>query len=220
MTTRSFLTRLAATGVFTATMAVATPVAAQDASPGAGSEVVACTVEPRDPDVLVGFYFDPQGTPIATPESMTVATEADLPSGEPVDAETEAAVNAVLAELFVCFDFGQYARAFSLMTDNLARQTGPDVANPDEDTAEEVQALLESQLATPLPGDEEIAEGFAIDIGDGRDIRMLEEGRVGGIWAFQGDAVFVVFEQQDDRWLAHEFIDILDDATATGTPMP
>ena len=91
VTTQSFLTRLAAAGVFAATMAVA-PAAAQEASPAA-DEVVACTVEPRDPDILVGFYFDEQGTPLATPEPMTAATEADLPSGEPVDAETEAAVS-------------------------------------------------------------------------------------------------------------------------------
>ena len=67
MTTRSFLTRLAATSVFAVTIAVPAPVVAQEATPSTGAEVVACTVEPRDPDVLVGFYFDEQGTPMATP---------------------------------------------------------------------------------------------------------------------------------------------------------
>jgi hypothetical protein len=219
VTARSSLTRLAATGVFTATIAVPLPVVAQEATPSTGSDVVACTVEPRDPGVLVGFYFDEQGTPLATPAPTSVATEADLPPGEPVAADTEAAVNAVLAEMFVCFDFGQYARGFALMTDDLARQTGPDVANPDEDSPEEVRALLENQLATPVPGGEEIAEGLAIDIGSGRDLRTLDDGRVGGIWTFQGDGVFVVFAEEDGRWLADEIIDIADDAMA-GTPTP
>lgn len=219
MLSRPMLSCLAASGAFAATMIAAAPAAAQETSPAAGSEIIACTVEPRDPDILAGLYFDELGTPVSTPTLMTVATEADLPSGDPVDAETEAALNAVLAELFVCFDSGQYARAFSLMTDNLALQTGPDVANPAEDTPEEIRALLESQLATPSAYDPSQEGRLSPDIGVGRDIRMLEENRVGGIWAFQGDAVFVVFEEQDGRWLAHEFIDILDGGAA-GTPTP
>lgn len=219
MLSRPILARLAASGALAAALIAAAPAAAQEATPAAGTEIIACTVEPRDPDILAALYFDELGTPLATPEPQTAATEADLPAGEPVDAETEAAVNAVLAELFVCFDFGQYARAFSLMTDNLARQTGPDVANPDEDSPEEVRALLESQLATPLPDEEGLGEGLAIDIGEGRDIRMLEDGRVGGIWTAQGESVFVVFEEQDGRWLADAFVGIAETAAA-GTPTP
>lgn len=214
------LTRLAAAGVFAATVSVAAPAAAQEASPAASPEVIACTVEPRDPDVLVGFFFDEQGTPIATPTFTTVPTEAELPAGDPVDAETEAAVHAVLAELFACFDSGQYARALGLVTDDLARQTGPDVTNPAEDSPEEVRALLAEQLATPISNDPAQGEGVLPAPGVGRDLRMLEENRVGGIWAFQRDALFVIFEEQDGRWLVHEFIDILGDAAVAGTPTP
>jgi hypothetical protein len=216
---RPIVVHLAATGIVTATLTVAAPVAAQEASPAAGAEVIACTVAPRDPAILAALYFDEQGTPLATPEPTTVATEAELPAGEPVAAETAAAVNAVLAELFVCFDVGQYARAFSLMTDAMARQSGPNATNPDEDSPEEIRALLENQLATPISGGEERAQNLANDIGEGRDIRMLDDGRVGGVWTFQGDAVFVIFADQDGRWLADEFVDILDDAAA-GTPTP
>ena len=47
----------------------------------------------------------------------------------------------------------------------------------------------------------------------------LEGGRVGGVWTIQGDAVFIVLEQQDDRWLVDEVIDIVEDNAATsGTP--
>jgi hypothetical protein len=214
---------LAWSGLLAATtLTAAMPAMAQDASPTTGSSDGVCTVEPRDVEELVGFYFDPEGMPLATPESPTVDSEAELPPGEPVDPQVEEAVNATLGELFDCFEVGQYARAFALMTDDLARETGPDTGNPDEDTPEEVRALLESQLAgTPVVDEPGMEEGESMDVGQGRDIRLLEGGRVGGVWTVDGDAAFVVFEQEDDRWLVDEFIDIVEDDTAiTGTPAP
>ena len=108
------------------------------------------------------------------------------------------------------------------MTDDLARQTGPDVSSPDEDTPEEVRALLEAQLAgTPVVDEPGMEPGAATEVDSGRDIRALEGGRVGGVWTIEGDAVFVVLEQRDDRWLIDEFIDIVEDeATMSGTPAP
>jgi hypothetical protein len=220
VTIRSVLTRLAATGAITATMAVAAPVAAQDATPAEDTVGGGCTAEPRAIDELVGLYFDPQGMPAATPTPEIAATEANLPAGESVDPEVEAQLNAVLTQIFTCFEAGQYARAFNLMTDDLARQFGPDVSNPDEDTAEEVQALLEAQLTGTPIAEAETEEGLAAaDVGQGRDFRMLDDGRVGGIWTAQGESVFVVFEQQDGRWLADAFVGIAD-AAAAGTPAP
>ena len=161
-----------------------------------------------------------QGTPLATPTAATVDSEAELPQGEPVDPAVEEAVNATVTELFACFEAGQYARAFALMTDDIARQIGPDLSNPDEDTPEEVRALLEAQLAgTPVVDEPGMEQGASMDVGRGRDIRALEGGRVGGVWTFAGDAVFIVLEQQDDRWLIDEVIDIVeDDAAMSGTP--
>src|SRR6187402_3153456 len=57
VTIRSVLTRLAATGAITATMAVAAPVAAQDATPAEDAVGGGCTAEPRAIDELVGLYF-------------------------------------------------------------------------------------------------------------------------------------------------------------------
>jgi hypothetical protein len=64
-------------------------------------------------------------------------------------------------------------------------------------------------------------QGATTDVGQGRDIRVLEGGRVGGVWTIEGDAAFVVFEEQDGRWLIDEFIDIVEDEAAMGgTPEP
>ena len=106
------------------------------------------------------------------------------------------------------------------MTDDLARQFGPYVSSPDQDTPEEVRALLEAQLVgTPMADEPGMEQGASTDVGRGRDIRVLDDRRVGGVWTIEGDAIFFVLEQQDDRWLVDELIDIVeDDATTSGTP--
>ena len=183
------------------------PAEAQEASPAAG-EALGCTAEPRDVGELIGFYFSPEGTPLATPTMSTVTDEAELPQGEPADADTVAAVHAVLEQVFVCFESEQFARAFSLVTDDLARQLGPDLSNPDEDTPDEVRARLEGQLTTTP----EAAE-LQTDLGEGRDVRVLEGGRVGGVWTVEGDAAFIVFEQDDGQWLLDEIIDVAENGS-------
>src|SRR5215208_2237961 len=218
-----YIMRVAGSGVLAATALVAVmPVSAQDASPAAGASGPACTVEPRDVDELIGFYFGAEGTPLATPSAAMFESEAELPQGEPVDPAVEEAVNATVTELIACFDAGQYARAFALMTDDLVRQSGPDLSSPDEDTPEEVRTLLEAQLAgTPVADEPGMEQGASTDVGQGREIRVLEGGRVGGVWTIESDAAFIVLEQQDDHWLVDEVIDIVeDDAAMSGTLTP
>ena len=191
-------------------------VAAQDASPMAGTTAgTACTVEPRSVDELLPLWFGPEGSPAATPtSSASVQSEADLPQGTPADDATVAAINATLHEVFACFDAGQYARAFALMTDNAVSQFGPDVSNPDEDTPEEVRLLLEAQNAvTPTAGEESPPPGSQTVISDARDARVLPDGRVGAIFESEGDAVFAVFQQSGDRWLLDDIIDIEEQGT-------
>ena len=213
MARRSSAVSLAVVGLAAMIAVGGEPVTAQDASPVASPSAAACTLEPRSVEALVGFYFDPAGTPVATPTpaASPVATETALPQGEPADPQTQAAVDAVVAEIFACFDANQYARGFALMTDDLARQFGPDLTDPTEDTAEEVRALLEAQLAgTPVADEEVMPEGERTELSLGRDVRILPDGRVGGIWEVGGDAVFLILEQQGDRWLADEIIEILE----------
>ena len=216
-----YIVHAAGSGVLAATLlAAAMPAGAQDASPAADATGTGCTVEPRDVEELIGFYFGPEGTPLATPTATMFESEAELPQGEPADPAVEEAVNATVTELIACFDAGQYARAFALMTDDLVRQSGPDLSSPDEDTPEEVRALLEAQLAgTPVVDEPGMEQGASTDVGAGRDIRVLEGGRVGGVWAIEGDAAFIVLEQENNQWLVDEVIDIVeDDGAASGTP--
>jgi hypothetical protein len=146
-----------------------------------------------------------------------VASEADLPSGEAADEPTVAAVNATLHEIFACFDAAQYARAFALMTDDAIRQFGPDVNSPEEDTPEEVSALLDAQVAgTPTTDNEAAPSGEHTEVSAPRGARVLDDGRVGAIFESEGDAVFALFARHGDRWLLDGFIDIVE----SGTPTP
>jgi hypothetical protein len=141
-------------------------------------------------------------------------SEADLPQGPPADDATVAAITATIQEIFACFDAAQYARAFALMTDYAVSQFGPDVSNPDEDTPEEVRALLEAQIAgTPTADEESTPSGEQTVISPARDARVMPDGRVGAIFESEGDAVFAVFQQSGDRWLLDEFIDIEEQGT-------
>jgi hypothetical protein len=198
-----------------ALLAAPLPAMAQEASPAAAIGA-ACDAAPRDVEELIGFYFSPEGTPLPTPTMAAATAETELPTGEPADAETVAAVQVVLEEVFLCFENMQYARAFGLMTEDLARAVGPDLSNPAEDTPEELRAELEAQLAsTPAAG-----APLQMQLGEGRDVRVIEGGRVGGIWTVQGDAAFLVFAQENGQWLLDEIIDVMEAPASAGTPAP
>src|SRR6266516_2455843 len=102
--------------------------AAQESTPQPG--IVECTVEPESLDAIVALFFDPSGSPIAqsSTETQSVTSDSELPQGEAADAATIAAIDTTLREWNTCFTLGQYARGFSLMTPNAARQYGPDTS--------------------------------------------------------------------------------------------
>jgi hypothetical protein len=189
--------------------------AAQEASPAAGVPPPACAAEPRPVDEVVALFFGPGGEPLATPPPADpVASEADLPPGGPADPATAASIDATLREWLACFPAGQYARGFALMTDEAARGFGPDLADPSEDTAEEVRALLAGQAAgTPVPGEGAGATGPAIE--GPRGARLLGDGRAGAVWSVGGDAVFLLFAERGGRWLIDGFVDVEEDVAAT-----
>ena len=138
-------------------LALTTPLVtlAQDATPAASNKPTSCDAEPRDLDALVALWFDESGAAVATPATaMMVTDETTLPDGSKPGDDDLAAIEETTRQFLYCMNIaGQYARGLSLVTDELASQGGPDVANPDQDTPEEVRALLEAQMAgTPIPG--------------------------------------------------------------------
>lgn len=178
-------------------------LASQEASPAAGVVCVDVTTQPVDELVeqeSVAFV-----TPAAAPAATTsVTSEADLPQGEPADAATAAAVDEVVQNWIACILIGEEAVVFALTSDDL----DPALVLTIADSEEELRGYLEADLdATPNVGITETATT------PGRDVRVLPNGRVGGIWAVDGDAAFVILEQEDGRWVIDELIDILEAAT-------
>ena len=196
-----------------AALAVSTaPVAAQDATPGAGAaafpitpDPADCRVAPRSPDELLALWYAPDGSPVAaavTP-AAAAATALTIPVGPPADEATVAGVVSTVREVFGCFAAGDFRRATALFTDDLARGFGPESGT----TEEEARAFLE---ATPEPG----VEGEAGEIVAVTDVMELGEGRVGAFVvtreAGQLDTVYAIFEGQGDRWLADTIVDFAD----------
>ncbi len=212
--------RLVATTVVLALLALVGPgvALAQDATPSASPAAgIACTVEPRSIDELLALWFGPEGSPQAPPPlASPVAGEAALPGGEAADDATAAAVAATLKELNACFEANQFARAFALMTDDVVRQFGPTSG----ETLEQVRSLLEAQAAQPVATPE--LTGGQTMVPPLRDVRVLDDGRVGGILVEEGPPVFLIFERQDGRWLIADFLEIgsLGGTPAAATPAP
>jgi len=188
-------------------------LSAQDATPAATPVAVACTVEPRPTDEILALWFGPDGVPVGTPGSSGPAIpEAALPQGRPADASTVAAVDATAREFFACFETNQNTRAFALMTDDLVRLFVPSSDPLQPITAEQIGGyteFLEAQrLVTPASGTERLA------VPPVRDVRVLEDGRIGVILDAEAGTLFLYLERQDDRWLVDGF-DLVDSA---GTP--
>jgi hypothetical protein len=157
-------------------------------------------IEPRSGESLAAIA----GTP--SPE-MTAATEADLPQGEAADEETTAAIIEAERLLVACYNAGDFSRLLTLLTDHaILMAVG---GTPDQST---IDILLSP--ATPSPTDSMISL-VAV-----RDVRVLEDGRVGAIadWGVSSDPTviteinFEVFVKVGDVWL-------LDDEI-TGLPVP
>ena len=220
---------LLATCGLTLSLSLVTPLTslAQDATPAAASDAqpTSCDAEPRDLDELVALWFDESGTAAATPAAaMTIEDEATLPDGsKPEDADL-AAISETTRQWLYCINIaGDYARGFNLMTDNLISQYGPDTTSPDQDTPEEVRALLEAQaVGTPVPGTEGQLRLPAL--AGPRKPRLLEDGRIGAIWSIGGDRVFLIYKNEDGTWLIDEAMDLADPVegtpTADATPAP
>ncbi len=176
---------------------------AQDTTPVAGTFPVTpdpaeCQVEPRSAEEFLAISAG--ATPTA---AAPVASAVEVPLGEAADAETVAAVTTTVREILACFNAGDFPRAFSLFSTDAIRQTAAEDPLPEE----ELRAFLE---ATPeaLPAGERTTLLALTDVMD------LEDGQVGAFLAttdaFTGpDTVYVVFVQEDDRWLIDDIVEFL-----------
>lgn len=171
-----------------------------------------CNVEARATEELLALMFDDQGTPLATVarEDAAAVLEADLPQGEPVDAETEAAINAVVHQWLHCMANGEETRALAVMSDTFAYALMSLIYANYLDAREELRIALDSSsIGTPIA---ELVREFETG---GRAIRQLADGRIGGIWNVEGDKAMFILVRGDTGWLVDEVIDIIEEATPT-----
>jgi hypothetical protein len=187
---------------------------AQDATPGARNVPAPedCMVEPRSIDEITAVLATPAP---ATPEEASASPEAFvLPEGEPADSETVSAIEATMHELLACTNAGDLRAVFALYTDEYFQEVFPTFGPlPQED--------LDFLATPPVESvDVELMQAL-LEI---RDVRVLSDGRVGAIvvtedprTAPEGEETrFVIFEEQDGRWLIDDIVFF----ELAGTPTP
>ena len=195
---------------------------AQEATPAAGvaafpltPDPAECTVEPRPVEEAVALVA--QATPAAAAAAEPAETVA-VPVGELADAETVAGVTATVREVYACFNAGDVARAFALVTDDVLRGFAEEDPIPEE----EVRAFLGATPAA-VPAAQRVAI-LAIT-----DVVRLPGGRAGALVAVADPAIpegpetiHFTFERRGDRWLIAAVVEFhthpAEGAGTAGTP--
>ena len=193
---------------------------ARQATPPAGAEALGpeeCRVPPRSPEAILSVLSTPAsepgaaGTDVPPGEQRTVASEDEFPTGEPADAATAEAAEAVVREFTACFNARDLFRLFSLVSDDFLRELAAQAGVP---AAEEELATAAAMQPTPVSeSDRQVI--LAI-----RDARVFPDGRVGvvlvGDWLNDEEApnsTLIVLVQSADRWLVDAVIMVDPDAT-------
>ncbi len=183
------------------------PLGAQEGTPESGDltfpitpDPADCQVEPRATEELLALWYTPEGSPIPAATPMMDATSVTVPLGPRADETTTAAVTAVASEVFSCFAAGDFARATALLTDDLTRSFGGEPGT----TMEDARAFIEASLVPESMDepDQIISVSDVMELSDGRLGAIIVDRSMG-----QQDAVYVILEQQGDRWLVDEIID-------------
>jgi len=164
-----------------------------------------CRVAPRSPEEILAVLATPANDTAAAAtdvaparEPRTVASEDELPTGEPADAATTEAVEPVVREFTACFNARDLFRLFSLVSDDFQRELAAEVGIP---PTEAELATAAAMQPTPVSMSERQVI-LAI-----RDARVLPDGRVGvilvGDWLNDEKApqpTFFVLVETDGRW--------------------
>ena len=159
---------------------------AQEATPASAG----CTVEPRTEEELNALAATPYVAPAASPE----ATSTVLPSGEPVDDETIAALTDTLNQVTACAEVRDINRLLALYSDEYVVQ---------HIFAREPQLIIPGH---PQEGDETLpaaTPGAPLATSEVHEANQLPDGRIAAEVA-TGDALDIVFfvqSDEDGRWL-------------------
>ncbi|MGH2532581.1 MAG: hypothetical protein ACRDJW_09770 [Thermomicrobiales bacterium] len=156
-----------------------------------------CQVEPRDDAWLLDLIATPVVDVASPPWLPSTPVPADeLPEGEPAGPDTLFGINETMRELVACVNAGETRRALALLSNDATRETVVVLFG-----VATVAGPLPAATPTPLPADEQFPF-FSI-----RDPRVLEDGRVGAIVSddtWEDYAFFIIFVEQDGRWLVDE----------------
>lgn len=174
---------------------------AQDATPTGAAPSCVDVATPEVNAVIEAAYGS--GTIPGTPSAGTSASSIDeLPQGQLADADTVAAVDQVVQTWLACYLSGEELAILALQSNRMDQGFyGRHGQNP-----EELRVILDEDAAsTPIPLDPQT------EITSSQDVRVLEDGRVGGIWAIQGDAAFIILIQEDGNWVLDDIIDIIEE---------
>ena len=191
----------------------ATPVTDEDIS-----GLATCDIEPR-PELEIDTVTTPPpgldrlfappvtGTPAAsigpiydpgTTETTGMRPE-DVPTGEPADAKTIAAITDTIERLGTCSRPGRELQVVAFFTDDYFRRSH---------VTARVQYNGYSHIGLDRGGRELLPL---------RDVRLLPDGRVGVLHQYNENfANFVIFAEQAGRWLIDEIIEISDHPEARG----
>ncbi|MGH2560859.1 MAG: hypothetical protein ACRDJH_17480 [Thermomicrobiales bacterium] len=158
-----------------------------------------CQVEPRD-DAWIADVIATPAVAVASPAALPATpVPADaLPGGEPAGPDALFGINQTMRELVACVNAGDTQRALALLTDDASRETVVALFG-----VAIVSGPIPDATPTPLPADEQLPF-FSI-----RDPRVLEDGRVGAIVSDDTRpdyAFFIVFVEEDGRWLIDEAV--------------
>jgi hypothetical protein len=179
--------------VATAAWLAAGPATAQEATSAARSPAT-CRVAPRRPEELAAIVA--AASPV--PEFRSVRRAADLPQGEPADAETAAAIADAAGEYAACLNAADYPRLLALMTERSVRGV-----------VEQWGGLTDvlAQTGTPSAdaGGTQVIKRVIVSW-----VRVLPDGRVGAVVEWKGknvgEANFEIFVWDGERWLLDDEI--------------
>lgn len=185
-----------------------------------------CTIAP----VTAEYVITEMTESIDNPPSMLLddpESDADLPTGSPVDGATADAVLSTVWEVNACVNAGAFGQLLGLFTPDgvqrlfvsafaaIADPSSPDQTMTEKEIADLQAAITNVMVMPPTP----LAETDRSQIDQIRDVQGLPDGRimvvvVGDTLVANGEAV-MLFELVGDRWLIAEIHTVGDDPQLT-----